>query len=128
MKNKEKYKDKIFEIATSGDRVAIVNGKPVKCSGVSFCDKCDFNMGNCRAECARWMESDNVDWSKVPVDTKILVKDVDCQRWMPKYFAKYENQTVYAWGGGSTSYSAGGVITGWRQAMLYDESEVNHDE
>lgn len=124
MKNKEKYRDEIFEIAVSGDRVAVRNGKPVKCSTVSCgdCDLCGFD-GNCKKATNNWMESEDVDWSKVPVDTKILVRDTDDEKWMPKYFAKYENQTIYAWGGGATSYSANGAITGWRQAMLYEESE-----
>lgn len=124
MKNKEKYRDKIFEIAVSGDRVAVVNNKPVNCRTVD-CRDCDIgNICGCNKRCAQWMELESVDWSKVPVDTKILVRDTDDEMWVPKYFAKYENQTVYAWGGGATSYSTNGTIMGWRQAMLYEESEV----
>ena len=38
-----------------------------------------------------------VDWSKVPVDTKILVSDYDdTSVWIRRYFAKYENGIVYA--------------------------------
>nr|DAS04799.1 MAG TPA: hypothetical protein [Caudoviricetes sp.] len=47
-----------------------------------------------------------VDWSKVEVDTPILVKD-DCDdKWEKAYFAKYEDEMIYAWGNGRTSFSA----------------------
>lgn len=44
-----------------------------------------------------------VDWSKVEVDTPILVKD-DCDdKWEKAYFAKYEDEMIYAWDNGRTS-------------------------
>lgn len=47
-----------------------------------------------------------VDWGKVPVDTPILVKD-DCDdKWEKAYFAKYEDEMIYAWNNGRTSFSA----------------------
>lgn len=47
-----------------------------------------------------------VDWSKVAVDTPILVKD-DCDdKWEKAYFAKYEDEMIYAWNNGRTSFSA----------------------
>ena len=46
-----------------------------------------------------------VDWSKVEVDTPILVKD-DCDdKWEKAYFAKYEDEMIYAWDNGRTSFS-----------------------
>lgn len=45
-----------------------------------------------------------VDWSKVPVDTLILVKgDDNC--WYHRHFAKYEDGRIYAWRDGMTSWS-----------------------
>nr|DAV45566.1 MAG TPA: hypothetical protein [Caudoviricetes sp.] len=47
-----------------------------------------------------------IDWSKVPVDTPILVKD-DCDdKWEKAYFAKHEDEMIYAWNNGRTSFSA----------------------
>lgn len=47
-----------------------------------------------------------VDWSKVEVDIPILVKD-DCDdKWEKAYFAKYEDEMIYAWDNGRTSFSA----------------------
>ena len=47
-----------------------------------------------------------VDWSKVKVDTPILVKDDYDDKWEKAYFAKYEDEMIYAWSNGRTSFSA----------------------
>lgn len=46
-----------------------------------------------------------VDWSKVEVDTKVLVSD-NAENWYPRHFAKYEDGKVYSWVRGKTSYTA----------------------
>lgn len=46
-----------------------------------------------------------VDWSKVEVDTPILVKNRIEDVWNCRYFAKYEDGKVYTWCGGRTSWS-----------------------
>lgn len=62
---------------------------------------------------------DVVDWSKVPVDTPILVKDnyEDC--WHKRYFAKYENGVVFAFSCGSTQWSNDGD-----NSVSYDEAKL----
>lgn len=68
--------------------------------------------------------ANKVDWSKVPVDTKILVRDQDYQEWERRYFAKFEDGVVYAWAVGTTSFSNDGYsVTDWRQVKLYKEGE-----
>lgn len=47
-----------------------------------------------------------IDWSKVKVDTPILVKDDYDDKWEKAYFAEYENGMIYAWSNGRTSFSA----------------------
>lgn len=61
---------------------------------------------------------EDIDWSKVPVDTKILVRNYKENKWKKRYFAKYENGTVYAWYNGGTSYSQSDTID-WDCAKLY---------
>lgn len=61
-----------------------------------------------------------VDWSKVAVDTPILVKD-DCEdKWVKSYFASYKNGEVRAWMGGRTSFSVKNKTDtfGWKYAKL----------
>lgn len=45
-----------------------------------------------------------VDWSKVKVDTPILVS-LDDETWLCRYFATFKNGIVYTWSGGATSWS-----------------------
>lgn len=46
-----------------------------------------------------------VDWSKVKVDTPILVSN-DNKEWIKRYFARYEGGNVYGWLNGKTSWTA----------------------
>ena len=70
-----------------------------------------------------------IDWSKVPVDTKILVANYDSEgeaiEWKKRHFAKYENGIVYAWNNGMTSFTAklDGSCINWDCAKLYEEGE-----
>ena len=109
MLNREKYAKEILNIACEGHSIAMIDGKLRQCSGAS-CSKCDFNSNiNCRKNVNEWANSEyvepQVDWSKVPVDTPILVRPTEEHAWIHRYFAKYENGSVYAWEQGATSWS-----------------------
>lgn len=57
------------------------------------------------------------DWNEVPVDTKILIRDKNTHPWERRHFAKFENDTVYAWVNGKTSFTAVDAMC-WRYAKL----------
>lgn len=61
-----------------------------------------------------------VDWSKVAVDTPVLVRDVKGQEWHKRYFAFFEDGKVCVWVGGATSWSADGDkdVLKWEYAKL----------
>lgn len=67
-------------------------------------------------------EEPEIDWSKVKVDTPILVRDSEDSKWLERYFAKYEDGLVYAWLGEHTSYDACGVAK-WKYAKLAESEE-----
>lgn len=46
-----------------------------------------------------------VDWSKVKVDTPVLVS-ADNKTWFKRYFARYKDGNVYCWLNGKTSWTA----------------------
>lgn len=50
-----------------------------------------------------------IDWTKVPVDTKIRFT-LDGKAYVNRYFAKYENDQIYAFRNGGTSWSKAGCI------------------
>ena len=69
----------------------------------------------------------DVDWSKVPVDTKIIVSG-DGKDWYRRYFAKYENGIIYAFPDGLSSFTACYKpecgyrrVCAWKYGKLYEE-------
>ena len=79
MKNKEKFAKEIIGIAVTGTSVAMRNGVLRECRGLC-CSQCDFiSGGKCDEKIKEWAESEYVeyetDWSKVPIDTPVLLKD-----------------------------------------------------
>ena len=122
MKNYEKYADEIskYQVEELCNKFIKPNIlKKDNCSGIN-CTACSMRM-------MLWLledcEESEVDWNKVEVNTPILVRDCDDDRWIKRYFAKYENETIYAWNSGATSWSTS-CMTGWKYARLA-ESEVD---
>lgn len=61
-----------------------------------------------------------VDWSKIEVDTKVLVRDKEDNNWDKRYFAKYENGIIWAWNDGKTSFTSNYFeMTNWKYVKLY---------
>ena len=133
MLNREKYAKEILDIACNGNGFGLCDGKLVAC-GYIVCPKCEFNSVSysCNERTRDWANSEYVeppvDWSKVAVDTPILVKDSDDACFIRRHFAKYENGKIYAWSGGLTSWSVAGsfAVGTWKYAKLA-ESEESHD-
>lgn len=59
-----------------------------------------------------------VDWTKVPVDTKVLVKKCKNDDWEKRHFAKYENGIIYAYDNGKSSFTADAIVS-WTYGKLY---------
>ena len=123
MKNYEKYADKIKEY--NGDSICrdfiepyILKSINAKCINTS-CPKCHLYR-------TIWLmkeyEEPQVDWSKVEVDTPILVRQGNNETWLERHFANYENGDVYAWVDGQTSWTGEGKIK-WKYAKLAESEE-----
>ncbi|MFR2233353.1 MAG: hypothetical protein ACLS6A_12050 [Roseburia intestinalis] len=136
MLNREKYAKEIMDIACEGGNIAIVDGKPENCRKIK-CKGCVFDGGTmkyCERKTREWANSEyvepvepSVDWSKVPVDTPVLVtdrKDAAESEWKKRYFAKYENGMVYTWANGATSWS-GEIVSSWKYAKLAESEDHN---
>lgn len=138
MKNFEKYENELKKY--DAEELCSKLIKPI----ILKKDSCPSN--NC-AMCCRllmlWMgeeykpEPPKVDWSKIKVDTPILVRQGKTGGWLERHFAKYENGNVYAWVDGQTSWTGADKIK-WKYAKLaegekeckeleVDWSEVNVD-
>ena len=92
-------------------------------------DECDHDCIRCLVLQMLWLmeeyeesEEPKVDWSKVKVDTPILVKQGKNGEWLERHFAKYENGDVYAWVDGQTSWTGADKIK-WKYARLPEDEE-----
>ena len=132
MLNIEKYKEMlVVEDIISPDKLALVQGQPRICKYGIMCDECLFNNHSfsCSYDAINWLFSEykepEVDWSKVKVDTPILVRDILKSEWIKRYFAKYENGKVYVWKEGKTSWTAINEhdVNFWKYAKLAESEE-----
>ena len=102
--------------------------KPDWCKNIE-CHECYFYVsnGDCYDTRKEWCESEyeepSIDWSKIPVDTPILVRDSKNNKWLHRHFAKFEDGYVYTWDDGQTSWSSLMLGTAdWKYAKLAEES------
>ena len=123
MKNYEKYAEEIKgyngdSICTDFIEPYILKSINAKCINTS-CPKCHLYR-------TIWLMEEykepEVDWSKVEVDTPILVKDFEDRNWIRKHFACYENGRVYAWVNGGTSWTTADCDD-WKYAKLVESEE-----
>ena len=132
MTNKEKYYDKIMDYVMAGTDTAVDKdtGKLMSCAKMA-CSQCKFdNEGMvCTEERLEWLNEEYIepepetDWSKVEVDTPILVRVRKFDPWEVRYFAKYEDGKVWYWDNGRTSYTANNVYD-WGIAKLPTPEEL----
>lgn len=135
MTNREKFAEQILNIACNGNWMAVNKAtlEPITCQELP-CEDCLFYIlgkGCDRNEMKKWANSEYVeppvDWSKVAVDTPILVRGDSFSEWCKRYFVKYENGRVYAWNHGTTSWSSDRCAE-WKLAKLPERSsngEIN---
>ena len=122
MKNYEKYAEEIREYKGENFCADFVKPHILKSRGCTntSCDQCKMLQ-------TIWLleeyKEPEVDWSKVEVDTPILVRDYEDIEWAKKYFAKYEDGKIYAWDSGRTSWTANGYTTSWKCAKLAESEE-----
>lgn len=115
MTNYEKHRIEIEPITRLGMGIAIEKetGKIVPCNSLR-CSECLFKEEEkaCSYVILEWADAEyiepEVDWSKVAVDTPILVKRFEHNDWSRRYFSHYENENgfVCAFSDGKTSWTA----------------------
>ena len=129
MTNWEFYEDKIIKIMKEEGVSCAVSkktGEPFACGTLTVnCKECIFSEKTgefCKTARAEWFaeEHQEVDWTKVKVDTPIYVRDTEKEDWKPRHFAKFEDGKVYAFLNGTTSWSSVDIpySSNWRYAKL----------
>lgn len=129
MLNKEAYADELEEMLVNDYTFAVdkCTNIPKSCH-LTACRKCIFDdERTCSEVRKKWLNSEyvepQIDWSKVPIDAKILVRDTENDPWTNRYFAEYSNGIVYAWTDGKASWSArNNDVCCWRYAKLAENN------
>lgn len=134
MKNREKYREKILEWAVAPGRdICDFKRKEVLAHfGKEGCD--GISCPWCAIMLALWLDDEYieppkpaVDWSKVPVDTLVRVRDRDDEEWILKYFKGIDNEDpanrFMAWSDGATSKTAYGYYDKWTYCELVEDEE-----
>ena len=140
MINYEKYKDEIDEIFDTNNGTIAINkntNEITNCSDFE-CSKCLFsaqynNTISCAITMAKWLVAEyvepEIDWSKVPVDTPVLVSN-DGVNWYRRYFADVDdNGTPLVFADGRTSWTHNDVDEGWYEKFNHTKlAEVDNEK
>ena len=123
MKNYEKYADKMKKLHGAEWCDVIAKPNALKSLGI----KCaNISCSQCGVMTTLWLleeyEEPEVDWSKVEVDTPILVRDGEDEEWIKQHFAECDGKVVCAWRAGKTSWTEDCVM-GWKFAKLAESEE-----
>ena len=130
MTNKEKYSEMMLDMAINENVFAVKNEKPCLCDKLNNCCYCEISgsSATCEEAFAEWLNAEYVeppvDWSKVPIDTPILVRDYENQEWKKRHFAGLNpGGKVMGWEEGTTSWTSNARVR-WIFAKLATPEEL----
>ena len=138
MKNREKYIDEIIKAIKSRETCEFMNDTVIpEFIGSKTDSKCICEMGDCRACLIRftlWLDEEyteppnpEVDWSKIPVDTLVRVRDREGQEWLLRYFKGINEDNFRrryeAWANGATSKTAEDWTEYWKYCELVEDED-----
>lgn len=134
MKNREKFREQILEWAVvPGQDICDFKRKEVLPhfgKGGCACISCPW----CSIMLNLWLDEEymeppkpEVDWSKVPVDTLVRVRDSEDEDWTLRYFKGLEEECYtnrfQAWVDGATSKTAFGEYDDWKYCELVEDED-----
>lgn len=132
MKNREKYREEILEWAVAPGRdICDFRRKEVLsyfgkgCGGIS-CSWCSIMLNLWLDEEYKEPPKSDVDWNKVPVDTLVRVRYDESNKWVLRWFKKYEFGAVapyVTWTNGDTRVTSRGLTEHWKYCELVEEEE-----
>lgn len=126
MTNYEKFKGRLDKFGACGIKWGVKNGEPVWCDYHLECGECELNTeDSCYEKRFEWLDKEykepDIDWSKVPVDAKVLVS-YDGIKWRNRHFAEFKDGRVWTFKYGSTSWSTDHYhLSAWENFKLAEE-------
>lgn len=143
MKNREKYREEIVKAFENDD---IINEKTCRFVRDNVIPKFRHEENKGRSRCgmlscavcskmfAFWLDEEYVeqqkpavDWSKVPVDTLVRVRDYENVDWCLRYFKGIDKsnpaEKYEAWVNGTTSKTANDEYVHWKYCELVEDDD-----
>ena len=134
MKNREKYKNELMDVIKKDGNICkfMINhgvsqmfGKDME----SFCRETECTF--CTTALNLWLDEEyeepEVDWSKVPVDTLVRVRDREDQEWTLRYFKGIDDGNSMCrysvWESGATSKTANNGYMCWKYCELVEDED-----
>ena len=140
MKNREKYKNELIKaIKECGNLCEFMKKHEVyRMIGKDLESLCEIDCVACGTALQLWLDEEykeppkpEVDWSKVPVDTLVWVRDYKSDEWTLRYFKGFSRTpSAYppgydyeVWALGATSVTAAGDTEHWRYCELVEDED-----
>lgn len=133
MKNREKFRELILEWSVAPGRdICDFKRKEVLAHFGKCCD--GISCPWCAILLQLWLDEEykeppkpKVDWSKVPVDTLVRVREREDDEWLPRYFKGTNDihlrRRYEAWESGATSKTANGKYLCWNYCELVEDED-----
>lgn len=135
MKNREKYKNELMDVIKMDGRICGFMKKHdvFRMIGTNWESFCEMDCVACGTALQIWLDEEyEVDWSKVPVDTLVRVRNRAEDKWVLRYFKEigdeHLNGRYFTWPGGTTSKTAEGSCIGWQYCELVEEELVEDED
>lgn len=134
MKNREKYKNELMNVIKIDGRICGFMKKHdvYRIIGTDWEHFCEMDCIACGIALQLWLDEEyeepEVDWSKVPVDTLVRVRNRKENEWLVRYFKGFdEKRTTHkflVWSDGRTSKTVGGHgMEPWKYCELVEAED-----
>lgn len=137
MKNRDKYKDELMDAIKMESAICgfVRNHGVAHMLGKDTESYCKMACVICGTVLNLWLDEEyeepEVDWSKVPVDTLVRVRDDKSDEWTLRYFrsfgrtySSYPPEYNYeVWALGATSVTAEGDTERWKYCELVEDED-----
>lgn len=132
MKNREKYKNELMDVIKMDGRICgfVKKHGVFQMFGKDLDSFCEMTCVTCGTALQIWPDEEykepEVDWSNVPVDTLVRVRDSKDEEGILQYFKGINGShplcKFLTWAGGATSKtSIGGDYVAWRYCELVED-------
>lgn len=133
MKNREKYKNELIDVIKKDGRICdfVKKHEVFRMFGNDSKSYCKMTCGTCGVALHLWLDEEyiepEVDWSNVPVDTLVRVRDGEDEEWLLRYFKGINDihlrRRYEAWASGATSVTAEGDTEQWKYCELVEDED-----